>query len=467
MTQPTPLASDSNSPPSLFDDHFLDEATLDLPSTPEQLSIPRGVPRVKRPVRDQIEYCELCLDDLVPLDHPVRAVWTFVMAQDLSAMYDKIEAVEGDAGRSAIDPRILMALWLFATVEGVGSAREIERLTTRDAPFRWICGGVSVNHNRLSQFRTGSSELLDEVLTNSVAVLMQQNLVTLTRVAQDGIRVRANAGKSSFRREASLQQLHKEAKEQIEALKPAADEQPSEASARQKAARHRAATEREARIAKALEALPKLEAAREKRKKGDGEKTRVSTTDPEARVMKMANGGFNPAYNIQFSTDTTSGIIVGVAASNEGSDAGLLIPMLEQIEQRYGVTPDEALVDGGYMKTDDIIDVAKSGIVLYLPVKEVEKKQKKGIDPYAPLPNDAPETAAWRQRMGLPESKEIYKERASTAELVNAQARNRGLQQFLVRGLQKVKDVAMWFAIVHNLVRALTLRPESVEIAVS
>ena len=141
--------------------------------------------------------------------------------------------------------------------------------------------------------------------------------------------------------------------------------------------------------------------------------------------------------------------------------------MLEQIEQRYGVTPDEALVDGGYMKTDDIIDVAKSGIVLYLPVKEVEKKQKKGIDPFAPLPNDAPETAAWRQRMGLPESKEIYKERASTAELVNAQARNRGLQQFLVRGLQKVKDVAMWFAIVHNLVRALTLRPESVEIAVS
>ena len=356
MTQPTPLASDSNSPPSLFDDHFLDDATLDLPSVPEQLSIPRGVPRVKRPVRDQIEYCELCLDDLVPLDHPVRAVWTFVMAQDLSAMYDKIEAVEGDAGRSAIDPRILMALWLFATVEGVGSAREIERLTTRDAPFRWICGGVSVNHNRLSQFRTGSSELLDEVLTNSVAVLMQQNLVTLTRVAQDGIRVRANAGKSSFRREASLQQLHEEAKEQIEALKPTADEQPSEASARQKAARHRAATEREARIAKAL---------------------------------------------------------------------------------------------------------------LYLPVKEVEKKQKKGIDPYAPLPNDAPEIAAWRQRMGLPESKEIYKERASTAEWVNAQARNRGLQQFLVRGLQKVKDVAMWFAIVHNLVRALTLRPESVEIAVS
>jgi transposase len=469
MTHPLPFdpVPNSNLQPSLFADLPLaederDPASADSATPTEAVEFRRGVPRVKRPVRDQYEFREMCLDDLVPSDHPVRAVWTFVMAQDLSSLYDKIAAVEGEVGRDAIDPRILMALWLFATVEGVGSAREIERRTIRDNPFRWICGGVSINHTRLSQFRTGSTELLDDILTNSVAVLMQQELVKLKRVAQDGMRVRASAGKSSFRREQSLQELHEEAKQQVADLKTAADEQPSEAAARQKAARERAATEREARVAKALAALPKLTAAREKRKKGDGKTTRVSTTDPEARTMKMGNSGFNPAYNVQFATDTESGIIVGVDVNNEGSDAGLAVPMVEQIQERHAMIPDELLLDGGYVIVKDTITLTQMGIVVYMPVKEEEKKRAKGIDPFLPIPADTPEVAAWRRRMGLPESKEIYKERASTAEWVNAQARNRGLQQFRVRGLQKVKDVVMWFAIVHNFIRGLTLRTRSV-----
>ncbi len=465
MTQSLPddRVSKLNSAPSLFaDDPLTDDSVVSF----EPVAASRGVPRVKRPVRDQYEFRQMCLDDLVPSDHPVRAVWMFVMAQDLSSLYDKIAAVEGEVGRDAIDPRILMALWLFATVEGIGSAREIERRTTRDNPFRWICGGVSVNHNRLSQFRTGTTALLDDVLTNSIAVLMQQHLVSLKRVAQDGMRVRASAGRSSFRREQSLQELHTEAKQQVEALKTAADESPSEASTRQKAARERAATDREARVAKALAALPKLTAAREKRKKGDGKTTRVSTTDPEARNMKMANGGFNPAYNVQFATDTDSGIIVGVDVTNEGSDAGLALPMVEQIQERLATTPDELLLDGGYTMVKDTITLTQMGVVVYMPVKEEEKKIAKGIDPFVPISTDTPEVAAWRQRMGLPESKEIYKERASTAEWVNAQARNRGLQQFRVRGLQKVRDVAKWFAIVHNLIRGLALIAKSAEVAV-
>ena len=465
MTQPPPddRVSNLNSTPSLFGD---DALTNDSVFSVEPVAASRGVPRVKRPVRDQYEFRQMCLDDLVPSDHPVRAVWMFVMAQDLFSLYDKIAAVEGEVGRDAIDPRILMALWLFATVEGIGSAREIERRTTRDNPFRWICGGVSVNHDRLSRFRTGSTELLDDVLTNSIAVLMQQGLVSLKRVAQDGMRVRASAGRSSFRREQSLQELHTEAKQQVEALKTAADETPSKAATRQKAARERAAIDREARVAKALAALPKLTAAREKRKKGDGKTTRVSTTDPEARNMKMANGGFNPAYNVQFATDTDSGIIVGVDVTNEGSDAGLAVPMVKQIQKRHGTLPKEGLWDGGYTMVKDTITLTQMGVVVYMPVKEEEKKISKGIDPFVPISTDTPEVAAWRQRMGLPESKEIYKERASTAEWVNAQARNRGLQQFRVRGLQKVRDVAKWFAIVHNLIRGLTLIAQSAEVAV-
>jgi transposase len=450
---------------SLFDDFPPEQQDSESAEDTQRSS--GGIPRVKRPIRDQYEFREMCLEELVPQDHPVRAVWAFVMAQDLSALYDQIAAVEGGVGRDAVDPRILMSLWLYATVEGIGSAREIERRTTRDNPFRWICGGVSVNRTLLSAFRVGSTEILDEVLTNSVTVLMQQGLVTLKRVSQDGVRVRASAGKASFRREPSLQELHAEAKQQVADLKAAADENPSESAARQKAARERAAIEREARIAKALEALPKLAAAREKRKKGDGKTTRVSVTDPEARRMKMANGGFNPAYNVQFATDNSSGIVVGVDVTNEGSDSGLCEPMIDQIERRYGRAPDEALIDGGYGNVKELISLTRRGIVIYTPVKEEEEKRSKGIDPFAPIPGDVPEVAAWRQRMGQPESQEIYKQRASTAEWVNAQARNRGLQQFRVRGLKKIKSIAMWFAIVHNLIRGIALGKSSIEMALS
>ena len=441
----------------LFQDEGTESTTSNEPASgrkPEG----RGIPRVKRPIRDQREFRDMCLDELVSASHPVRAVWAFVVAQDLSALYDQIAAVEGEVGRDAIDPRILMALWLYATVEGIGSAREIERRTTRDNPFQWICGGVSVNHTRLSQFRSGSAEVLDQVLTNSVAVLMQQELVTLQRVAQDGMRVRASAGKASFRSKDALERLQAEAKQQVEDLKAKADESPSEASARQKAARERMAADREARVKKALEALPELAAAREKRKKGDGETTRVSTTDPEARTMKMANGGFNPAYNVQFATDNGSGIIVGVDVCNEGSDAGLMDPMVDQIEQRHGKVPDEMLVDGGFASKQDIITLTQRDIVVYAPIKEEAQKRQKGIDPFAPARGDKPEVADWRHRMGQPESKEIYKERAAVAEWVNAQARNKGLQQFRVRGLAKVRCVALIYAIVHNMVHSVFLQ---------
>jgi transposase len=461
--------ANADRPSALFDDELLaDSGSTDAGAIPAISSSPvlRGVPRVKRPIRDQIEIRTMCVDDLVPPDDQVRAVWTFVMEQDLSSLYDKIAAVEGEAGRDAIDPRILMALWLYATIDAVGSAREIARLTVRDNPYQWICGGVSVNHDRLSQFRTGSSEVLDDVLTMSVAVLMQQDLVDLKRVAQDGMRVRANAGKSSFRGEKTLEELHADAVEHLASLKTAMDENPSQASTRQKASRLHAAKDRENRVAQALAALPKLAAAREKRKKGEGATTRVSTTDVEARTMKMANGGFNPAYNVQFATDTASGIIVGVDVNSEGSDAGLMQPMMDQIQERHGKTPEEILVDGGYVMVKDTISVTQMGVVVYMPVKEEDEKRQKGIDPFAPTAKDAPEVAAWRQRMGRAESKEIYKERASTAEWVNAQARNHGLQQFRVRGRKKVKDVAKMFAIVHNLLQGLSLFTKHVPVAI-
>lgn len=148
--------------------------------------------------RNQIALRPVDLEATVGPEHAVRGVWAFVERLDLSALYAEIGSVEGGAGRPAIDPQILMALWLYATVDGVGSAREIERLTEAHDAYRWICGGVNVNHHTLSDFRCARVDVLDELLTDSVAVLVNKGLVKLDRVAQDGMRVRASAGRDLF-----------------------------------------------------------------------------------------------------------------------------------------------------------------------------------------------------------------------------------------------------------------------------
>jgi transposase len=365
--------------------------------------------------RNQIELRAVDLEATISLDHPARNVWAFVERLDLSALYGAIGSVEGRAGRAAIDPKILLALWLYATVDGVGSAREIERLTEAHDAYRWICGGVKVNHHTMSDFRCARVELLDEWLTHSVAVLMEQDLVTLERVAQDGMRVRASAGAASFRRRSTLERCLAEAQAQVQALKGEIEADPEASHRRRRAARERAALERQERVAQALEQLAQVEEQKKKKPVAKKEhesdeqykkrsEPRASSTDSEARVMKMADGGYRPAYNIQFTTATDSQIIVGVDVNNIGSDLGQLSPMLDQVEQRYGERP-----------------------------------------------------AQWRERMGSDAAKDIYKQRAATAECVNAIARGRGLTQFVVRGLNKVKAVALWYALAHNLMRAVTL----------
>jgi len=410
-----------------------------------------GAPRLVRPNREQVELRAVDLEGLLPADHPARAVWEFVESLDLRALYAQVQAVEGRAGRPATDPRIYLALWLYATVEGVGSARAIERLTEVHDAYRWICGGVSVNHHSLSDFRVEQVELLDQVLTQSVAVLMSQGLVKLQRVSQDGMRVRASAGAASFRRKPKLRQCLKEAREQVERLRQELEEDPEATQRRQVAARQRAAEDRQRRVAEALEQMVEVEA---KKKPAERETARVSTTDPEARVMKMADGGFRPAYNTQFAVDTETQIVVGVDLDNRGTDQGQLVPMLEQLEARYGRRPAESLVDGGFVALDQIEKAAAEGTTVYAPVAKPKDSHR---DPYTPLPSDTPAVAQWRERMGTEEAKQVYKLRAATCECVNAISRNRGLQQFRVRGRHKARAVALWFAIAHNLMRSRSL----------
>jgi transposase len=418
-----------------------------------------GAPRVKRPQRDQIEFRACCWNDLLPEDHQARIVWDYVKGLDLSALYGRIKAVERHAGQPAIDPRILFALWLYATLRGIGSARELDRRCDPEqgeVAFQWICGGVSVNYHTLADFRTAHVEFLDQTLTSSVAVLMQEGLVRLDRVAQDGMKVRASAGAASFRRRPTLEEHLTQAQEQIEALKAELEADPAAGNRRQQAARERAARERAERLQKALEQIPEVEA---KKKSSEKEKARASTTDPEARVMKMADGGYRPAYNVQLGTDTGSQIITGVDVSNSGGDQGKLAPMVEQHEERYGETPDEMLVDGGFAKKEDITRVSppEGRTTVYAPV---QKAKKDDLDPHTPRAADSPAVAEWRMRMATDPAKEIYKQRAATAECVNAIARNRGLQQFRVRGSPKVRAVILWYVLAHNLMRAAGLRAQ-------
>jgi transposase len=436
------------------------------PSSPADIAARAtgGNPRLRVPQRNQVEMHWASLDELLEPDHPARIVWAAVGELDLGRWREAIKAVEGVAGRDATDPRLLVALWIYATLEAVGSARELARLCEKHLAFQWLCGGVTVNYHLLADFRSQGGDKWDGLLTQIVGSLLAQNLVTMKRVAQDGMRVRASAGKGSFRRRGRLQQFLQEAQEQVEALKKLADESPEDLTRRQRAARQRAAEERQRRVAEAIRNCEELQQQREETAKKSGRQpgeARASTTDPEARNMKFSDGGCRPGYNVQFSTDTESGIIVGVDVSNHGTDGDELPPMLEQLAERYDRQPEEVLVDGGFASCDTINKATKRGCTVYAPLKEEEKQLAAGNDPYSPKKGDSPAVAAWRERMGTAAAKLIYVLRCQTAEWVNALCRNRGFWQMPVRGQQKCRAVAVLYAIAHDMVRGVKLRAEA------
>lgn len=423
----------------------------------------QGSPRLLQPNRSQVELRASDLESLLPEDHRARLVWGYVVRQDLGGLIEAIKARGSNAGRAAIDPRILFALWLYATLDAVGSGREVARLSLEHDAYRWICGGVSVNYHAVNDFRAGNEALMDELLTDNVAALAAAGAIGLERVAQDGMRVRADAGAASFRRQASLDEHLSQARELVQTLKTQAQADPGQAKRQAQAAKLRAAQEREQRIRAALEQLPEV-AAVKKRNGGKCEDARASTTDADARVMKMGDGGFRPAFNVQFATTCEDQVIVGMEVVNAGSDMAQLAPMVEQVEQRLGQAPQEWLVDGGFPAHEQI-DAVAGKTEVYAPVPEPRaKKDEQGNeieqDKHQPKPDDSEAVAQWRARMASDEAKEIYKQRAATAECVNAQARNRGLLRMPVRGLAKVRSVVGLFVLAHNLMRLAVLAPQ-------
>jgi transposase len=437
------------------------ETLFPLPEEqPRPTARPSGKPRLLLASRQQVEMRLASLDDLLPDDHRARIVWAAVESFDLSALYDQIEAVEGEPGHPAIDPALLVAVWLLATLDGVGSARALDRLCGEHLAYQWLLGGVSVNYHTLSDFRVDHTEELDGLLTRGVAALLQEGLVDLTRTAQDGVRVRASAGASSFRRAETLTDCVQQAEQHVQQVKAAgAAEDGLAPTPRQAAARVRAARERLARVQQAVQEVAKVQAAKDQQRdlKRKARPARASTTDPEARVIKMADGGFRPAVNAQLNVDIGSRIIVGVDLSNQ-ADVQRLVPMLAQTQERYGQLMDEHYVDGGFRSNAGIAAAATEGVSVYTPIPDRPPSQRNPHRPEEVLPSDSPPVAEWKQRMRTPEAKAKYKDRAATVEWANALLRQRGLQRLLVRGLKKARAVLLWFVLAHNLMQTINLR---------
>jgi len=423
-----------------------------FPVTPKVGALePVESPRYETAHREQVELQPCDLEALLPPGHAARLVWHFVEGLDLRRFYEGIRARTDGPGRAAIDPKILIALWLYATIDGVGSAREVDRLCDRHDAYRWMRGGVSVNYHTLADFRVQHAAELDDLLTQSISALMYGGVVRLARVAQDGTRVRASAGVGSFRREATLQACLRAARQQVARTARPAD---GTTASREAAAQHRAAQERLARVDDALAHLPAIAAA--KARKRSATPARASTTDPDARIMKMSDGGFRPGYNIQLATDVDARVIVGVRVITSSSDNGQVIPMLNEIERRTGRTPERWLVDGGYVNHASLDEATRRGSLLVAPVMAA----KNGRAATVPRRGDSIAVALWRVRMAREEMKQLYKQRAATAEWVNADARtHRTLAQIGVRGLIKVHTWVLWAALAHNLLRTMHLVP--------
>jgi transposase len=571
---------------------------------PDQLAAERvvvaGAVRLKEPERETIELRVMSLDSLIGADHPARLIWAYVSQLDLSELESTIKAREGVPGHPAITPRLLLALWLYATSEGMGSARHLERLCERDDVYRWLCGGVGVNHRTLGDFRVDHGELLNKLLVQSVTALADEGLIDLNILSQDGVRVRAAAGASSFRRRPRLEELLEETKAALAELQRQVDSDPAADEERRRKRRAQRAAERLVRMEAAIAKIAEIEAQQPKPKDStakaskataeppavgpapaapdrepprnpkdgkpeaangavkagasqtmpqtvepapavadgkpqnandgkpqepndtvkasappnagtqtvepvavvtdgklqnandskpqaaddtakpgapqavaaaapataaaDGEpgettKTgkhkppRVSTTDPEARVIKMPDGGFRPAYNMQIASVAGDQIIVAVNVSASSSDRGLARPMLEQIDATYGQLPDKHLVDGGYTKNADIEWAHGTDVAMHCP--PVVNKHK--TDPLAPREDDEAGVAAWRKRMASDEGKATYRKR-SIHECINARFRQWGLRQLPVRGLAKAAIVLTWYAVANNILQGHRLR---------
>lgn len=425
--------------------------------------------RFLRADRLQTRWDFIDLEALLPSEHRARIVWAFVESLDLSAFYDAIGSREGEPGRPPPDPAVVLALWLYAASEDVDSARELDRLAERDLAYRWIAGGVPLNHHGLSDFRVENRELFDRLLTESVTAMAVEGLVSLAEVAIDGTKVRANASRGSFKTADQLERIEAAVARRLAALRAETERDPDASSRRKRAARERAAREVKERAERARAALERLQAEKEKRaKKHPGEKAnkksepKASMTDSDARNMHFSDGAVRPGYNAQIAATPKEGIILSVEMTDRRNDSGLAVPMVDDLVRRYGKTPETLLIDTNYATSEDVAALAEhpaGPVTVYAPApSEREHISARGLANRERKRAHEPESVKeWRRRIGTQAGKEVYRAR-KLIERVNAHLKNHGFGFVPVRGLLKAQAVALLHALANNLLAAYRLR---------
>ncbi len=405
-------------------------------------------------VIDRSRVSSVSLDEQLPDDHVVRLLWDFVRQLDLTAFQRPAKAVQGRPGAPLIPTELLFALWLFATIEGVASARLLTEKCTRDLPYQWLCGGRAVNYHSLADFYADHGVALHDQFVEHIAALRHQSLITLTQVTLDGRKITANASKDCYRREGTLQQHLDEAAEHLRQLETQRD---GAASAGQAAARRRGGRDRHARLQRALAVVRQRQEHRRQtnRQASKPEEARANETDPDVAKMKMPDGGYRQAYNVETVTDVGSGLIVTVAVTNQGSDNGQLGVLMDQLEREQHTLPQTVLTDSGFADLQDVERLEQKQVQVLMPPKNEKQEQKEGRDPFTRKRRDSDAVAAWRARMGEAATRQQYRRRAPVAEGVHAQQANRGWRRFRLRGLAKALIEACWQALAHNVVRLL------------
>jgi len=342
----------------------------------------KSKPRLKPINRQQLVMRAMDIEQLVAEDHEVRAVWEFVGCLDLSQYYEDIEVREGEAGRPAMDPRLMISLWIYAYSKGVSSAREVCRLCESDPAYQWLTGMEGVNYHTLSDFRVEHKEGLDELFTEVLGLLSAEGLITLERVMHDGTKIKACASSDTFRREGQVRAHLEASRQQVAEMgDPRATE---EISPRVAKARQRAVQEKRERLEKALEELEKVRALRSSQE--EKKEARVSLSDPEARIMKQPDGGYAPSYNVQISTDAKEKVIMGIGVSQSGSDYEELVPAVDRIESQMGEDPAQVVVDGGFTSRENILAMSERGIDLIGNrgigvAQSAGQMKRRGVDP--------------------------------------------------------------------------------------
>ena len=349
------------------------------------VSLPEQAPALKWKLinRDQRVWMTVDVETMIAADHKARAIWDLAGRMDLSRFAERVKTVRGEAGRAALEPQLMVSLWVYAYSEGISSAREIERLMEYEPGFQWLGGLEVVNHHTLSDFRVEHKAALDELFVELLGMLEKEGLLSLEQVMHDGTKIQAKASGDTLRREKTVREHLERAREVVESMGDPRQEGPE--SKRREAAQKRARREREAKLEEALRELEKIR--EQKKNEADKEEARVSLTEPEARVMKGADQGYHPDYNLQISTDADNKIIVGMELNQCASDSPALLGAMEQVEQNVGAKPQQAVVDEGYTRSrENIVGMADKGIELIGPVADKVRQTASamkavGIDP--------------------------------------------------------------------------------------